>query len=194
MIAYLQGTTIEKQDQWVILLTESGVGYKVWLTPDGFAKIRPQEKVQLFIHSHVKEDAFDLYGFYQKDELNLFEMLLSVSGVGPKTALNVMSSGTVDEIKTAIFKAETSFFTATPGIGTKGAQRIIVELRSKVGALDELDLNAEESSETKQILEALRGFGFKEAEARLAIKSLPKDRQLSLEEKIKLALRSLNRV
>ena len=193
MIAYLQGVTIEKQDRWVIILTESGVGYKVWLTPGGFAKIKMQEKVQLFIHSHVKEDAFDLYGFYQKDELNLFEMLLSVSGVGPKTALNVMSSGSVDEIKSAIVKAETSFFTATPGIGTKGAQRIIVELRSKVGALDELDLNAEESSETKQIMQALRGFGFKESEARQSIKSLPKDELLSLEQKIRLALKSLSR-
>lgn len=193
MIAYLQGTTIEKQDRWIILMTAGGVGYKVWLTPEGFAKIKVQEKTSLFIHSHVKEDAFDLYGFETKSQLNLFELLISVSGVGPKTALNVMSSGSVEEISSAIAQSDTGFFTSTPGIGTKGAQRIIVDLRNKVGALGDLDLSDDKNMENKQISEALKGFGFKESEAREAIKTLPKDGSLTLEQKIKLALKSLSR-
>lgn len=192
MIAYLQGTTIEKQERWIILMTGGGVGYKVWLTPEGFAKIRLQEKAALFIHSHVKEDAFDLYGFETKGALKLFELLISVSGVGPKTALNVMSSGSIEEISTAIAQSDTDFFTSTPGIGTKGAQRIIIDLRNKVGAIGDLDLSADRNTENKQISEALKGFGFREFETREAIKGLPKDQKLTLEQKIKLALKSLS--
>ncbi len=192
MIALIKGVVEEKQQRYLVALTVSGLGYKVGVSPDLLSKTKVGQEVKLFIHSHVKEDAFDLYGFETKAELNLFELLISVSGVGPKTAMLVMSSGSVNEIMAAIAKGDAGFFTNTSGIGTKGSQRIIVDLRSKVGALGELDLSEEGQSENKQIVEALRGFGFKESEARAAIKSLPKDKDLTLEQKIKLALRSLS--
>lgn len=193
MIASLKGTVEEKKEKYLVVMMTSGVGYKVGVKSDLLSKTSINQEIKLHIYSHVKEDAFDLYGFESLPELNLFELLLSVSGIGPKTALALMSSGTVEAITAAISKGETTFFTETPGIGTKGAQRVIVDLRSKVGAIGDLDLSAEQTSENKEVIEALRGFGFKEFEARAALKSLPKDQNLSLEQKIKLALKSLSR-
>lgn len=192
MIALIQGLVEEKKEKYLVIMTSSGVGYKVGVSPDTVSKISVGQNIKLHIYSHIREDAFDLYGFENKAELGLFELLISVSGIGPKTGLTVMSSGSVSDIATAISKGDTDFFTATPGIGTKGAQRIIIDLRNKVGSVGDLDLSLDRAAENKQILEALRGFGFKESEAREAIKSLPKDNNLTIEKKIKLALKSLS--
>lgn len=193
MIALIKGTVEEKKSKYLVVMTASGVGYRVGVKPYLWSKMKVKEEIQLHIHSHIKEDAFDLYGFENPEELELFELLISVSGIGPKTALVVSSSGAVSEILGAITKGDVSFFTQTPGIGTKGGQRIIVELRSKVGSIGEFDLTGEPEAENKEITEALKGFGFKEKEARAALKGLPKDRVLTIEEKIKWALKSLSR-
>ncbi|MCL5004274.1 MAG: Holliday junction branch migration protein RuvA [Patescibacteria group bacterium] len=193
MIALISGTVEDKKEKYLIIVTSGGVGYKVGATTEALSKINVGQSVKLHIYSHIREDAFDLYGFESKSELGLFELLLSVSGIGPKTAITVMSSGSVADVTAAIAKGDTDFFTQTPGLGTKGAQRIIVDLRNKVGAVGDLDLSAEKESENKQITEALKGFGFKEYEAREAVKALPKNSELTIEQKIKLALKSLSR-
>lgn len=193
MIALIQGLVEEKKEKYLVIMTSGGVGYRVGVSPDTVSKVSIGQNIKLHIYSHIREDAFDLYGFENKAELGLFELLISVSGIGPKTALTVMSSGSVSDIATAISKGDTDFFTTTPGIGTKGAQRIIIDLRNKVGSVGDLDLSADRAGENKQISEALKGFGFKESEAREAIKALPKDGNLTLEQKIKLALKSLSR-
>lgn len=193
MIALVSGTVEEKREKHLVIMTAGGIGYKIGVTSSTLSKSTIGQKVKLFIFSYIREDAFDLYGFENKSEMAMFELLISVSGVGPKTALNVMSSGSVEEISTAIAQSDTGFFTSTPGIGTKGAQRIIVDLRNKVGAIGDLDLSLDKVSDNKQITEALRGFGFREGEAREALKSLPKDKSLTLEQKIKLVLKSLSR-
>lgn len=192
MIALIKGTVEEKLERYLVIMTASGVGYKVGVTPYTFSKVVNSQDIKLHIYSHIREDAFDLYGFESKAELGLFELLLSVSGIGPKTALTVMSSGTVVEISAAISKGDDAFFTQTPGIGTKGAQRIIVDLRSKVGAIGDLDLSSDRVAESKQITDALKTFGFKDAECREAVKSLPKNQPLTIEQKIKLALKYLS--
>ncbi len=174
MIALIKGVVEEKQQRYLVALTVSGLGYKVGVSPDLLSKTKVGQEVKLFIHSHVKEDAFDLYGFETKAELNLFELLISVSGVGPKTAMLVMSSGSVNEIMAAIAKGDAGFFTNTSGIGTKGSQRIIVDLRSKVGALGELDLSEGYSErinkERERIICELEADGctFKEADEKTA--------------------------
>lgn len=193
MIALISGIVEEKKEKHLVVMTAGGVGYKVGVTSSTVSKTSPGQKITLFIYSYIREDAFDLYGFETKSEMAMFELLISVSGVGPKTALTAMSSGTVGEITSAIVQSDTSFFTSTPGIGTKGGQRIIVDLRNKVGAVGDLDLSLEKDTENKQIVEALRGFGFRDSEAREALKSLPKNQTLTLEQKIKLALKSLSR-
>lgn len=192
MIGWLNGQIVEKLGKYLIV-DVNGVGYRVGVLANTLSRALTGEKIKLYIHPYIKEDAFDLYGFANKNELYLFELLLSVSGIGPKTALAILSSGRVEEISAAITQGDFSYFTSTPGIGTKGAQRIIVDLRSKIGAVGELDLTLTEAGERKDIIEALRIFGFTEKECREALKSLPKDKTLSLEEKVKWALKSLGR-
>lgn len=193
MIALIFGVVEDKKEKHLVIMTSGGVGYRVGVMPDTASKVSVGQGIKLHIYSHIREDAFDLYGFENKAELGLFELLISVSGIGPKTALTVMSSGSVTDISAAISKGDTDFFTQTPGIGTKGAQRIIIDLRNKVGAIGDLDLSLDRATENRQISEALKGFGFRDSEARTAIKSLPKDKDLTLEQKIKLALKSLSR-
>lgn len=192
MIALISGTVEYKKERYLVIMTSGDVGYKVGVMPDTVSKVSVGQDIKLHIYSHIREDIFDLYGFESRAELELFELLISVSGIGPKTAITVMSSGSVVDITTAISKGDADFFTQTPGIGTKGAQRIIIDLRNKVGAIGDLDLFSDRTTENKQIAEALKGFGFKESEAREAIKALPKGENLTLEQKIKLALKSLS--
>lgn len=192
MIGSLDGKIGEKLGKYLIVEV-GGVGYRVGVLADTLGRVSVGESVRLYIHPHIREDAFDLYGFEKRDELYLFELLLSVSGIGPKTALAILSSGKVEDISAAITQGDFAFFTNTPGIGTKGAQRIVVDLRSKVGAIGELDLTLVEAGERKDIIEALKLFGFTEKECREALKNLPKDKNLGLEEKVKWALRSLGR-
>ena len=193
MIALVKGQIEEKREKYLVLMTSGGVGYKVNVRPALASGKTLGQTVQFFVHSHIREDAFDLYGFETRSELDLFELLLSVSGIGPKTAQAVLASGSTQEITMAIAQGETEFFTQTPGIGVKGSQRIIVELRGKMGALGDLDLTLDQAGENKQIVEALRGFGFKLAEAQAAIRSLPKGSPLTLAEKVKAALKSLSK-
>lgn len=193
MISLIKGLVEEKREKYLVVLTSGGVGYKISIRPEMLKDVTVGQEIKLFTHSHIREDAFDLYGFTKRSELDLFELLLSVSGVGPKTALSVLSSGTTEEVIEAIARAQISFFTTTPGIGTKGAQRIIVDLQSKVGALSELDLTGEELTEDQQVIGALKGLGFKESEARAAVKALPKEAKMTIEQKVKLALRSLSK-
>lgn len=192
MIGLLNGQIEEKIGKYLIVAV-GGVGYRVGVLANTLSSAVVGEKIKLYIHPYIKEDAFDLYGFESRSELYLFELLLSVSGIGPKTALAILSSGKVEEISAAITQGDFAFFTSTPGIGTKGAQRIIVDLRSKIGAVGELDLTLAEAGERKDIIEALKIFGFTEKECREALKALPKDKTLSLEEKVKWALKSLGR-
>lgn len=191
MIGMIEGNVKELLGKKLIVMV-SGVGYLVSVPPSIIQESKPASKISLFIHTHVKEDALDLYGFTNKPELSLFEMLLSVSGIGPKTAMNILSAGKVTEIASAISRADADFFRGVTGIGKKGAQKIIIDLRSKVGGIGE-DVDFGSSTDRDSVIEALKVFGFSERESREALKALPKDKPLSLEEKIRHALKSLGR-
>jgi holliday junction DNA helicase RuvA len=188
MISYLSGTIKFKYSTSITLLT-SGVGYKVFVPADIMTASKIDDSVELFIHTHVKEDALDLYGFTDSDSLMLFELLIGVSGIGPKTALNIFSNGKSEKIKEAIVKGDVAFFTSVPRLGTKNAQKIIIELRGKLGSIGSFDVLSD-SGETREIIEALRSFGFKDYEAKEALKNL-KDFEGDVEAKIKQALKYL---
>ncbi len=190
MISYLEGTIKFKGLNYLTILI-NGVGYKVSVPTDILSRISLNSPISLFIHTHVKEDALDLYGFETPDELAMFELLLSVSGIGPKTALSIFSNGKLPKIKEAIIKGDVSFFTGVPRLGTKNSQKIIIELRSKLGNLGLLDLSAD-SGETKEIIDALKSFGFTPAESREALKSL-KDFEGSVSDKIRQSLKWLGK-
>ena len=187
MIASLSGT-VELKDAPNIIVNVKGVGYKVAVSPKFFASLTLGKQTKLFTYTHVREDILDLYGFEDALDLKLFEYLISVSGVGPKTAIGIFSFGTRFEVIEAILKGDVDFFTKVPRLGKKNAQKIIIELKNKFGQGADLDLSGGEGEEDEAIL-GLKTFGFSGQESRDAIKNL--DKNLSTEEKIKQALKNL---
>jgi Holliday junction DNA helicase RuvA len=190
MIGRLTGT-IDSHIHNPLIIDVHGVGYVVRVPERFLASIKPGRQHTLLIHSHIREDAFDLYGFATQQELVLFELLLTVSGIGPKTALPVVDRGAA-AVEAAVRKSDVDFFTTIPRLGTKNAQKIIIELKSKLGSSQMLDLTGTESSETKQIIEALTSMGFDRQEIREALKKLD-TKDISVEQKIRHALTLLGK-
>ena len=192
MITYLQGK-IAYKDRKFVVLDVAGVGYKVAVTPDTLAEFdkNNSEKISLWTHLAVREDAMNLYGFPKKEELDFFELLISISGIGPKTALGVLSVAGVPTLRRAISSGETAHLTKVSGIGQKIADKIIMELKGKIGHLekDGGEIGMQSDSDT---IEALRALGYSEREARDAIKKIPKE-IAGAKEKIKYALKNLSK-
>lgn len=187
MIAQLTGTVVRMRHN-PLVLDVHGVGYAVFVPQKFLTQSAPDQKLTIYTHTHVREDALLLFGFATEEEIALFELLLTVSGIGPKTALLVMDRG-VEAIRRAIVTSDVEFFMAVPRLGKKNAQKIIIELKSKIGSTSDLNLSDDEGSDTKQIIEALISMGFDRKEAREAVKKLPADG--TMESKLKFALKML---
>lgn len=190
MIGQLTGT-IEKNNRNPLIIDVGGVGYLVQVTEKFASSVKPKEHYTLYIHTHVREEAFDLYGFTEENELALFELLLTVSGIGPKTALSIINRG-AGVVEQAVKKSDVDFFTTIPRLGKKNAQKIIIELKNKLGGIHDLDLVGENNGETKQMMEALLSMGFRRHEivevlGRLEAKSY------TLEQKMREALKLLGK-
>ena len=175
-----------------MMIDVNGVGYKVLVSESVYSKLSLGDKVKIFTYTHVREDALDLFGFLEAEDLGLFESLLTVSGVGPKTALSIFSFGGRKDIIEAIIKGDVSFFTSVPRLGTKNAQKIIIELKSKMGSSAELDLSGNDLLENAEVVQALKNFGFSVLEALKAVREVKKD-GITTEERIRLALKNLGR-
>lgn len=188
MISYLKGKIIYKTGR-KIEIDVQGVGYEVYFSPKDINKVLLNGEVEIFTYHHLAEDKNELYGFLKREDKQVFELLLQVSGVGPKTSLNIFSVGGGEEILAAIAKADVNFFRQVKGLGGKGSQRIIVDLKNKVGSLAELDLAGSESNEA--IYQALLGLGFTAGEIRKVWGKIPSD--LKENEQIKFALRLLGK-
>lgn len=168
MIALLVGQPIVVDQNLVVMV--GGVGYDVNVTPDTLEACSRQKEVRLYIHTHVRDQAIELYGFGKSEDRKLFELLMTVSGIGPSTALAITQKGASAIIK-AVQQAEVSFFSKIPRVGKKTAQKIIIELRGKLGSLKELDLTP--LSDTEQtIVEALGSLGFSPEETSEVVRSL----------------------
>lgn len=188
MIGRLTGT-IETNNQTPLILDAHGVGYLVHVTHKEANALKSGDKITLHIHTHVREDALDLYGFSHQEDLNLFTLLLTVSGIGPKTGLSIVERG-ASAVRQAVIAADTEFFTTIPRLGKKNAQKIIIELKNKLGGLD-IDLTGEKGAETKQILDALLTMGFSRHEI---IEIIPQLNQKdTLEQKIRESLKLLGK-
>ncbi len=190
MIGLLTGTIILRNDPHLII-DVNGVGYKVYGSL-GLLKHVIGDKVQAFIHTYVREDALDLYGFASAQELRLFENLIGISGIGPKTAIGIFAIGTTSEILEAIRKADVDFFTGVPRLGKKNAQKIIIELKNKLGSSEELNLQDEGKTPTSEVVSALTGIGFSEKEARDAVRAIGEAGE-SVSDKVRLALKHLGK-
>lgn len=172
MIAHLTGNVLFASDRFIVL-DVAGVGYKVRTTADTLRTTREMAdgEVSLWIHTAVREDALDLYGFLNEAELAFFEMLISVSGIGPKSALGILNIAPVDHLREAITAGDVSALTKVSGIGAKNAQKIILELRDKLGG------GAYETGDTvlgeeRDALEGLVALGYAERQAREALKKV----------------------
>lgn len=174
-----------------LLIDVSGVGYRVIVPARILSQASKKDIAKLWIHTHVREDTLDLFGFLTQEELEFFKTLLSISGIGPRTALGVMNFDVL-EIKKAVVRGDVDFFALVPRLGKKNAQKIIIELRPKLGSLGELDLTGETSGETQDVIAALTAMGFSTAEVKIALGKLPKDAG-TVEQKIKEALKLLGR-
>jgi holliday junction DNA helicase RuvA len=190
MIGMLTGKLVFRDGQSIILDVH-GVGYRVLASSQILDSSHTGDTLTIFTHTHVREDALDLFGFSSQQDLRVFEQLISVSGVGPKTAMSVFLVGNTDAILGAIQKADVDFFTSVPRLGKKNAQKIIIELKNKLGSLGDLDL-AEETVEASEVVSALESIGFSEREARDALRNI-QGAGSSVEEKIKLALKLLGK-
>ncbi len=192
MIGYLKGKIISAKPAQV-LLDVNGVGYLVNISINTFERIADKEAVSLFIHTSVKEDSITLFGFFMETEKQMFELLIGVNGVGPKLALNILSGIRVDELKNAIQTGDSSRITAIPGIGKKTADRLVLELRTKVDHIaGEGGVNIPFSIKNEAV-SALTTLGYNQKLSENTVREvLGKDPNLSLEEIIKKALSKLN--
>ena len=191
MIGTLKGTIEYREDPYLIV-DVNGVGYRVLVSASVLSKInRIGESLKLYTHTHVREDLLELYGFGEPQDLKLFQYLISVSGIGCKTALAIYSVGGRKEIIQAIVENDVTFFTSVPRLGKKNAQKIIIELKNKLGGEGDIDLS-QDGSETQEVISALKNFGFTPLEARGAIKAL-KGAGETVGEKVRLALKYLGK-
>lgn len=184
VIAYIKGEVIHQSQDSLIVKTES-IGYKIFVKPSFFTSLDEVPEVELFIYTHMKESSFELFGFESTQELSLFETLISVSGIGPKTGLAILAVGSPKQILNAIEAKDASFFQSVSGIGKRTANRVILELQDKLSSEDLLALT---DSSKQDALEALLELGYKRAEAEAALSTVSSTKP---EEQIREALKAL---
>lgn len=188
MIASLRGKVIQKKaDSLVVEM--NGVGYRVICPVSVLESAKDDSEIFLNVYTHVREDVLALYGFLTADDLALFELLISVSGVGPKAAVNILSAASSEKIRSSIQKQDPGILYSVSGIGKKTAEKIVVELKNKLGASSSL---YSPSSETDDLYQALSDLGFKSSEISGAISKMP-DNLETTEEKLKFALKEIKR-
>lgn len=191
MIAYISGKIIQKTDKSLVVNT-GGVGYQIFASTDVLARAPAVgETIELSTYMSVRENAMDLFGFETIDEKNFFELLLSVSGIGPRSALSILSIAPMETIKKAIGSGDTSYLTKVSGIGRKTAEKIVVELRDKLASLGHKDESGSLRGES-DVLEALQSLGYSLSDARNAAKEVPGD-IVGTNARIKEALKILGR-
>lgn len=191
MISCIEGKVILKGERFVIIETD-GVGYRVFVGPSVFVKIgKNNDRIKLWTHLHLREDSVELYGFLEYAELEFFETLIQISGVGPKSALGVLNVAPLDTLKHAIASGEISYLTKVSGIGKKIAEKIILELRDKLG---KIGYTGEKAflKEEEDALRALRSLGYSYSEAREALKQVP-SKISGTQERVKESLKILGK-
>jgi Holliday junction DNA helicase RuvA len=187
MIATLRGEIAQIEEN-ALILEVGGVGLRVFAPAPLRGRARVGEVVMLYTHLVVREDALTLYGFETQAERELFNILLGVDGVGPKVALSVLSTMTIDSIQRAVFADEADILSRVPGVGKKTAQKMALHLKDKLKPMDALATVAAMTDRDSEVLAALTALGYSVIEAQTAIQSLPKDAPEDTEERLRLAL------
>ena len=187
MIATLRGE-ISQIEENALIVEVGGVGLRVFVPAPLRAQAKAGEMLFLFTHLVVREDALILYGFESQGDRELFNILLGVDGVGPKVALSVLSTMTIDAIQRAVFGDEPDVLSRVPGVGKKTAQKMALHLKDKLKPGDGLSKLAAMSDADSEVLAALTALGYSVVEAQAAIQSIPKDSPDDTGERLRLAL------
>ncbi len=170
MIAYIEGKIIYSTDKFFII-NIGNIGYKVFISPDIALSYKQGDSASLFTYTAVRENSLDLYGFRNTEELSFFELLLDVSGIGPRSALSIISLAPIETIKRAIATGDVTYLNKVSGIGKKTAEKIIIELRDKLKFYNEEGTKGA-LREEGDLVEALKSLGYSQSEARDALKQI----------------------
>lgn len=192
MIATLHGEIQHKEDN-ALIIDLGGVGLRVFAAKSLIESLKIGEKTFLFTHLIVRENELSLYGFETAEERQLFLTLLGVDGVGPKVALSVLSTLSLDAVQRAVFSEEPELLSRVPGIGKKTAQKIVLYLQDRLKPTDTLGRIASMSDADSEVLAALTALGYSVVEAQTAIQAIPKDTPRGVEERLRVALGYFNR-
>ena len=192
MIEYISGKLISK-NQSLAVIDVNGLGYRVNITNNTLEKLpSPENLVKLLIFFHVYENGQELYGFFDEKERFLFTKLITISGIGPKTAINMLSVLPPEEFRNRLISGEVKLLTSLPGIGPKTAKRIIIELKDDLGTFDSSELGIKETSKVNDASSALKNLGFSPILIREAVTKVLKDnKELSTEKIITESLKIL---
>ncbi len=190
MIASVEGEIIGIGETSIVVRVGGGVGLQVYVTKPLCARLRMMEHLFLFTHLIVREDLLALYGFETEQEREYFNLLLGVDGVGPRSAMSVLSTLSIDAIRRAVAAEQSEVFTRVPGVGKRTAQKILLHLQDKIQSGDILELaGASVAGIDEQVLEALTALGYSVVEAQSAIQSIPRDAPKDdVEERLRIAL------
>ena len=187
MISSLRGRIAAKGDNYVVL-DVGGVGFKVFAPSSALERSGAVgQEISLFTHLHVRENELALYGFGSPDELQLFELLLGVSGIGPKVGLKIVSIMSLETLREAIATGDAAMLTRIPGIGKRIAERVMMDLKDKLGVSLELVSYPALTHADAEVISALTSLGYSVTEAQAALRSLPQG-DLTLEDRVRLAL------
>lgn len=192
MIAHIKGLIAEKLPPSSVIVDVHGVGYEITLTTFDFDSANLNDETKLYTYHSIRENAEELYGFSSLAAKRLFELLISVQGIGPKAGMAILSLASPEEVRNAIANADATFISKASGVGKKSAERVIVDLKDKVGAPSHYGASAPAkplapSDEKDEALDALIALGFPLKEASAALQDI--DKSLSVEERIRLALK-----
>lgn len=187
MIATLRGEITQVEDT-ALVVEVGGVGLRVFAPAPVRGRVKAGEAIFLFTHLVVREDALILYGFESQADRDLFNILLGVDGVGPKVALSVLSTMTLDAVQRAVFAEEADIMSRVPGVGKKTAQKIVLHLKDKLKPSDPLAKFAAMTDVDSEVLAALTSLGYSVIEAQTAIQSLPKDAPKDVGERLRVTL------
>ena len=173
MIGYINGLIIDKDEKSLLVLA-GHIGYKAFVPTELLANVKIDSKIQLFIHTAVREDDISLYGFAKKEELQFFQQLISVSGIGPKVALDILATP-LNITQSAIINGDASMLTKIKGLGKKTAERLILELKNKITPATTADGKPAISSVNEDAISALESLGYEKFQIIKAMSKLPKD-------------------
>lgn len=192
MISYIKGKIKTVDVDSVVVETASGVGYEIFLSKVIALNYSNEQEVSFYTYLKVSDNGMDLYGFENIEQKDFFELLLSVSGVGPKSAMNILNLGSIDEIKNAIAREDVKYLTAVQGMGQKTAERLVVELKAKISKLGGSKIVSGDSQIMADVIDGLASMGYGASEAKDVIKSIDtKDK--NTQEVLREALKKLSK-